>query len=1094
MHRLHIFTLALVLLLASDGRAQGDLDLLSGSAVPPNIMIVLDNSSSMDASVPGDPLGRMRIEVGHDVMVDFINSINPDDGAGGVIERARLGFATFNTENGPYHRRCAGGTIDVPVGPATNKPQLISALDALLDEYVNNGITSSGTCPSETMVDMARYFAEGHVLGAYPTDLTADRDLIEFPEENPGSPKNRKFEPVCPGGPCPSPIDLECRRNFVVLVTDGGPNRDLHNHYGPYDTFPMPDGTFMALFGNADGDANECSLLQSDPAWDPSCLDDVLGGRDDGTYPEGIPRGDWLDDVAYVLNRTDLSPSVPGMQNLQTYPIGFFLDAALLQETADNGGGQYFTAESAEEFELALNKATAGIMDSLAAFSAASVPSSRSAFGDGFYTAFFEPSNDDPFWPGHLQAFRISPDLEVLDKFGSPALDPNTQKFKEPRKYFWDAGEELAKPTHPTRKLYATNNPGNNRGPLNTVNATDLDIQDGDLTLYPNYPTISFANKAQLASGLLDYLEGKDTFDQDEDTNTTELRDAVLGDMFHSSPIVIGRPPSFLSGEPGFGPAFDPTSFLVQHQDRTRRIYVGANDGMLHAFNAGDLQSGDNPATPWTENDYYDFGSGQEEFGYVPSFLLDTLKYIPRNDPRRYYYVDGSPSAADVWLPSSASDPTKDPDEWATALVTGMRQGGSGYLALNVTDPTDAQYPELLWEFDETDAPLGETWSEAVITRVKLKAGSSDLCGKITTDDGPCREQWVAIFGGGYRADGNPNDSAYVSDPGSGSWANESKGIFMVAMDTGQLVGQVAFDPDPTTVTNAMRYSIPSTPAVLDLDFDGYADVVYVGDLGGQMWRWDISDVGDDSTGSDGIMDNWPVGIFLKSDPAAMGGGAFHYHSIFFPPVATYLNGQLVLAFGSGERTDPLYPGNASVDDNNRFWVAGDRVPLGVDPTDPNSGWLTLFEDHATVGGVTRGLNDVSNLASDPDPADDGYYIVAPDGEKFITNHVLFGGVLLTLSFVPDNSNANACERFNTSNIWVFNLEDAGGLIDDTAPPGNDQRKQFLGPGAPTDPQISISKDKVVLIGQTSQGYVYEFDVPVDPPPPIELVFWRQLY
>ncbi len=146
------------------------------------------------------------------------------------------------------------------------------------------------------------------------------------------------------------------------------------------------------------------------------------------------------------------------------------------------------------------------------------------------------------------------------------------------------------------------------------------------------------------------------------------------------------------------------------------------------------------------------------------------------------------------------------------------------------------------------------------------------------------------------------------------------------------------------------------------------------------------------------------------------------------------------------------------------------------------------------MGGATRRLNDVSNLATDPDPDDDGYYIVVPDGEKFITNHVLFGGVLLTLTFVPDNSNANACERFNTSNIWVFKLEDAGGLIDDTAAAGNDQRNKFLGPGAPTDPQISISKDKVVLIGQTSQGYVFEFDVPVDPPPPIELVFWRQIY
>jgi hypothetical protein len=260
------------------------------------------------------------------------------------------------------------------------------------------------------------------------------------------------------------------------------------------------------------------------------------------------------------------------------------------------------------------------------------------------------------------------------------------------------------------------------------------------------------------------------------------------------------------------------------------------------------------------------------------------------------------------------------------------------------------------------------------------------------------------------------------------------------------------------------------------------------------MWRWDISQVGDDTELSDGLMDNWPVGLFFKSDPAPMGAGWFHYHSIFFPPVATYLNGQLVLAFGSGERTDPSYMGDPTRDDNNRFWVTWDRVRLGVDPTDPNSGWLTLGEGHVTVDGRTRGLNDVSNLVTDPVPDDDGYYIVVQDGEKFITNHILFGGVLLTLSYLPVSSATDICEKFRNTNIWVFYLEDAGGLIDESAAAGNDQRSRYLGPGAPTDPRISITKDKVVLIGQTSQGVIYELDVPVTPPPPVELVFWRQLY
>jgi hypothetical protein len=169
-------------------------------------------------------------------------------------------------------------------------------------------------------------------------------------------------------------------------------------------------------------------------------------------------------------------------------------------------------------------------------------------------------------------------------------------------------------------------------------------------------------------------------------------------------------------------------------------------------------------------------------------------------------------------------------------------------------------------------------------------------------------------------------------------------------------------------------------------------------------------------------------------------------------------------------------------------------VPLGIEPTDPNSGWLTLGEGHVLVDGKIRGLNDVSNLSTDSDPDDDGYFIKLPDGEKFITNHILLGGILLTLSYVPDSSGGDICGATGDTNIWVFTLENAGGLIDETAAAGNAQRTLYLGPGAPTHPRVTITSYKVVLIGQTSLGNVFEFDVPVTPPPPVELIYWRQLF
>ena len=1124
---LKLIALALVLFLAGDARAQGDLDLLAAS-VPPNVMILFDNSGSMnhhlwdddfDPSVihpswcgllsqatgtitysigPGSSTWNLdlcgvtrtlyhdtstsqstrydanylnwlygvatpaqlanepdqtRLQAAKESITAVIDAVNPDDASDplGYQERVRFGLAKFESGGDPD-----GGFVSVPIA-SDNKTAVKNGIDAT--------VANTWTPLSETLVDVGRYFAGSNLLGSYDQ---YDRNTTDGDDT---------------GSPPPSPIDVFCRKNFVVVVTDGEPTRDENDHHG---------SDFLTTIANADGDSSECSALVT------ACTDAPATGRDDGlTYAsEGT---DWLDDVAFYLRNTDLDPTLDETQNIITYTVGFTIDHPLLQETAFNGFGTYFTTSNADILAVQLAAALQDIIERSSSFAATTVPTSRTAFGDGFYTAYFVPDPTDGFWPGHLQAYRLSPDLEVLDKNGLPALDPTSGLFKEPRNPFWDAQDKLSSAGHPPRKLYTTLSDARVVFDTATVDEAELDLQASELTLYPNYPSVSFADTEALADALVEFLDGRDSFDKDIDGDTVEKREFVLGDMFHSDPTAVGPPSLFLSGEEAFGPPHDPSSFLGQYGQRDRKIYVGANDGMLHAFNSGGFNAGDNPATPETENGYYDLGDGDEAFGYVPGFLLDQLKYIPRNIPRQYYYVDGSPSAADVWLPSSPTDPSKETVEWATVLITGLRQGGSGYLALDITDPgasggPHGPYPKLLWEFDETDAPIGETWSEPVITRVKLKAGSSDLCGLVTTDDGPCREQWVAIFGGGYREDGNPNTAGYVSDPTSAAWTDASKGVFMVAMDTGKVIGQVLFDSDPTAVTNAMRFSIASTPSVLDLDFDGFADVVYVGDLGGQMWRWDISRVGEETTPNDGVIDNWPVGLFFKSDPAALGAGGLHYHSIFFPPVATYLGGQLVLAFASGERTDPLYEGDPADDDNNRFWTVWDRVPLGLDPTDPNSGWLTLFEDHQTINGQLRGLNNVSDLTTDPEPADDGYYIVVPEGEKFITNHVLFSGILLTLTYVPDNSGTDICGATGETNIWVFHLEDSGGLLDATAPAGNDQRNLYLGPGAPTHPRIIITSYKVVLIGQTSLGNVFEFDVPAAPPPPVELIFWRQLF
>ena len=724
-----------------------------------------------------------RISAAKDSIRTIINDINPD----GQADSVRFGLARFD-------RGSNGGIVIVGAGDGT-KADIFSRLDDWDDDDEGTG-PNGGTPLSEALVDMGRYYAGSDKLGSYSK---YNRDDWK-------------------GNTPPSPIDVHCRQNFVIVLTDGQPTSDLNNHHG---------SDFTNTIGNADGDNSE----NPDP-W--------TGSQQNFVPPFQSGSGsDWLDDVAYYLARTDMvkDNKLPFDQTVYTYTVGFSIDHPLLRETADNGKGRYFTTSSAAKLAVELKDALLEIIDRSSSLTAATVPSSRSNFGDGFYTAYFQPSADEPFWPGHLQAFRLSPDLTVLDRprtgfpYGAPAIDPATNRFLEPRFPYWDTHDVMLSATHPPRKLY-TNLGGGGGGSAPatfdtaTIDAVHLGVVTADLTAYDNDPAVPFTDPEQLTDALVDFYDGKDVFDSDRDGDTAEKRGAVLGDIFHSNPIAIGPPPAVLQGEKGFGPIDQTGTFLNTNKVRERRIYVGANDAMLHSFHGGVFRPGDNPQTPEQEKDYYDLGTGEETFGYIPGFILDRLKLLPQSGIGKQYFVDGNPSAADVWLPSNSSDVTKETSEWTTALVGAMRQGGRGYFALDVTDPKASSgtahypYPKFLWEVDNSTLPLGETWSEPIITRVKVRGpGAVDYCGKDDTDDGSCIERWVAIVGAGYDATGDPNSFAtYVANPGDAGWTDEGKGVFILDISDGSVIAELrhsASDP----VLSRMKYAIPSTPGVLDVEF-----------------------------------------------------------------------------------------------------------------------------------------------------------------------------------------------------------------------------------------------------------------------------------
>lgn len=216
-----------------------------------------------------------------------------------------------------------------------------------------------------------------------------------------------------------------------------------------------------------------------------------------------------------------------------------------------------------------------------------------------------------------------------------------------------------------------------------------LSVFTGDLSTYG----------AGLNANVVDYLRGDRSR---EGTGTGQLRprQGVLGDIVNSQPVYVGAPALYLYNGYSFTGADTYQAFATARASRRPVVYVGANDGMLHGFDARSTINTD-PA----------LGGGAETFAFVPNGVLSKLARYTRQDygtsinPHQYY-VDGDLTVADAYIGGS----------WRTILVGTLGRGGKGVFALDVTDPANVT---LLWEKDESDIPeLGNVLGKPIITQV----------------------------------------------------------------------------------------------------------------------------------------------------------------------------------------------------------------------------------------------------------------------------------------------------------------------------------------------------------------------------------------
>ncbi len=433
-----------------------------------------------------------------------------------------------------------------------------------------------------------------------------------------------------------------------------------------------------------------------------------------------------------------------------------------LWHAAVNGKGKYFSAKDPESLAKGLQGALAEVNAQGGAGAAAATSNLEPITGDNFaYVASYTTVK----WTGNLEARQINlstGEVSIAAEWcAENVLDPVTNNIS-----CTGTMSSLVQSGTDTRSIFTFDSGAANKlKPFLFSSLTTAQKAFFAPTGLSQYAGLDAASQAiATAENLVNYLRGHYQYDT-RSSNTLKAfrqRETILADVIGSQPIYVKKP-AFTYNDAGY------SAFVSSNASRSGTVYIGANDGMLHAFDAV---------------------SGVERWAYVPTPMLPKMRQLadysyPTN---HRFFVDGSPKVGDVYHGGS----------WKTILVGGYSSGGTGYFALDITDP---HAPKALWEFPpaaETDA--GASYSAPIIS--KLSDGT-----------------WAVIVSSGY----NNSGQGYVYV------LNAVTGAQIRKISTG--VGTLA---SPSGLGRLSGYA-PLMP------YDNTTTQVYGGDLKGNLWRFNPS-------------------------------------------------------------------------------------------------------------------------------------------------------------------------------------------------------------------------------------------------------------
>ncbi len=809
-----------------------------------------------------------------------------------------------------------------------------------------------------------------------------------------------------------SPITNECQKNYVVLLTDGDPVSDVLN------------STRRGRIGN-----------------------DVVGCGD-------TDSNNCLDDIARSIGTNDQSSTLSGDQVISTYTIGFANSNPLLQQTADEslaatGVGERFYADNALSLAATLNSIIGNVFDTNASFSSPAVSVNafnRSVHLNDLYFTLFKPAIGS-HWPGNLKKYKLDffVDTNDVDNDGDTterlpfvadanstatvpvnAVDTATGFFSQDSQSFWSAdidGSDIRKggaagefDNNGVRKVYTFTGTYSNNNGVFVPSASS-----GDLT-----STVNLVSKSNTAiteamlsivglppklsptpriETLLDWTSGLDVFDLYGASGTTTDQRLEMGDPLHSQPALVQYN--------GSADGTTPPDLVA---------YVATNDGYLHAIDVDD---------------------GKELFSFVPQELLPNLNTLmDNNSGSKVYGLDGDVVA---WINDANNDGVISGAGEHVYLYVGQRRGGRNIYSVDVTDRNN---PVLRWVIKGgvgDYAELGQTWSSINVEKIK--------------DGGT--EKTVLIFGGGYDTN---QDSATVR---TATGDTVGRAVYIVDATTGARLWSAGAGGDMTL--SEMKYSIPARIKPLDLKGDGLIDRLYVADMGGQIFRFDI-----DNTGTGALASSITGGRIAD---LAMDNSVADARRFYYPPDVALISERgessyLALAISSGYRAHPN-----NIDIHDRIYVIKDTDVYNVP-----SPYVTLTESNlydATLnlvaGDGTSAQNDAAKAALSNT---DGWYVLLDDetaagnwlGEKGLSEALILEGTVIVTTFTPSlATSTNSCSpQSGNGKVFFMDILDASPVI--TATTDRRPGRHLYGvakSGIPPSPNVVVTKggEPTICIG-----------------------------